>query len=435
MNKNHQRFSIILKQCLYKIFKHKPLFSQDHTNPAHNITEENTMKIGIGAIFRDEYDYIVEWLAWHKLAGFANFYIADNASSDGTLALLEALEQAGYIKLIYQPTVKAGTQVKAYERITQLATNYIDAILFIDADEFLCHESLQNGREAQHLEDLLNKKHVGAIGITWRVFGSSGHEAYDSRPVVERFTKYANNDKPQSRLIKSISKLNLIKNIDVHFTRIHEHYTYIDSTGSEIKDFIQHNNGIFEDTPVSGLRKTSCKSPLMINHYVIKSKQEFTEKKIKRGSAMKGAAHQRSMKFFENHDDNDLEFILPKEKLSNLKSHINLIVNDITTKTPFHRKLRGHIDSSTNQRITGWVVDTEGSSKNLKINIFLNGSYQGFTHAGFLRRDLQEKGISLDGKSGFQWTHPSPLKTGDIVEIKVNANNFVFSGPHTIEIS
>lgn len=387
------------------------------------------MKIGIGAIFRDEYDYIVEWLAWHKMAGFSSFYIADNASSDGTLALLEALEQTGHIKLIYQPTVKTGAQLKAYERITQLAINEADAILFIDADEFLCHESLQNEREARHLEDLLNKKDVGAIGITWRVFGSSGHESYDDRPVVERFTKYANNNKPQSRLIKTISKLNLIKNIDVHFARIHDNYIYIDPAGNEIKDFIQHNNGAFEDTPVSGLRKTSCKSPLMINHYVIKSKQEFIEKKIKRGRAMKGPSHQRSMKFFEHHDDNDLEFIIPETKLSSLKNHICSIVNDITTKTPFSRKLRGHIDSSTSQKITGWVVDTEGSSKDLKINIFLNGSYQGSTYAGFLRRDLQEKGISLDGKSGFQWTHPSPLKMDDIVEIKINANSFIFSPP------
>jgi|GEM_PF-4049655 len=70
------------------------------------------MKFGIGAIFKDELDYILEWLAWRRLAGFARFFVADNGSSDGTRQLLEALGEAGLINLFgsicvlgsFQPT-------------------------------------------------------------------------------------------------------------------------------------------------------------------------------------------------------------------------------------------------------------------------------------------------------------------------------------------
>lgn len=392
------------------------------------------MNIGIGAIFRDEYEYIIEWLAWHEIAGFNKFYIADNASSDGSLSLLEALEQAEHIEIIHQPITKTAAQIKAYERITQKALNEIDAILFIDADEFICHESFQDGDEARHLKLILNRHDVGAVGITWRVFGSSGHELQDDRLVVERFTKYASNNKPQSRLIKSASKIGFIKNISAHYVQLHDSLIYVDPSGKKIDDFIRYDNKKLESASVSGLRKAACTSPLMINHYVIKSRQEFIEKKRKRGDAMLGVSHERSMQFFENHDDNDREFNIPKTKISNLKNHINAIVNDIATQTPFFRSLRGYIDTSTENKIAGWLVDTKGSSEGLKVNIFLNGTYQGSAHVGFFRPDLQEKGVSLNGKSGFQWTHPSPLKKGDVVEVRVNANKFMFGERQKIEI-
>lgn len=53
------------------------------------------MKIAIGAIFRDAFEYITEWLVWHQLTGFDSFYIVDNASSDGSIQLLGVLSDLG----------------------------------------------------------------------------------------------------------------------------------------------------------------------------------------------------------------------------------------------------------------------------------------------------------------------------------------------------
>ena len=105
------------------------------------------MKIAIGAIFRDEYEYIIEWLAWHQIAGFDTFYIADNASSDGSTALLEALSDLGFISLIYQPVIEKRVQILAYNRVIEMAMGRVESILFIDADEFLTHESMKDGAE------------------------------------------------------------------------------------------------------------------------------------------------------------------------------------------------------------------------------------------------------------------------------------------------
>ena len=163
------------------------------------------MKLAIGAIFRDEFEYIVEWLAWHEMAGFSTFYIADNGSTDGTRELLEALSDLGKIHILYQPIVEKQAQIRAYNRIAQLTIDQADAVLFIDADEFLTHDSMEEGAEYNCLKKILEDDEVGMVGINWRCFGSSSLEKQDARPVVERFQHCASdlNQNP-NQFLKSI---------------------------------------------------------------------------------------------------------------------------------------------------------------------------------------------------------------------------------------
>ena len=153
--------------------------------------------IGIGAIFRDEYDYLLEWFAWHRIAGFQRFLIADNSSSDGTTALLEAFFELGLIQLIYQPVLEKRAQIAAYARLSVLALHEgVDAVLYIDAEEFLVHESLTDGEERRCLENLLEDPRVGMVGINWRTFGSSGHTIQTADPVIYRFIDHATKASP-----------------------------------------------------------------------------------------------------------------------------------------------------------------------------------------------------------------------------------------------
>lgn len=62
--------------------------------------------IAIGAIFKNEYPYVTEWLAYHKAIGFNKFYIVDNISNDGTSELLVKLHERGEIVRIEYQTVE-----------------------------------------------------------------------------------------------------------------------------------------------------------------------------------------------------------------------------------------------------------------------------------------------------------------------------------------
>ena len=85
----------------------------------------NHDSLAIAAIFRDEFDYLLEWFAWHQIAGFKKFFIADNGSTDGTVALLEALGDLGIVDLIYQPVLLKRSQNTAYPKqaVVEIAEN------------------------------------------------------------------------------------------------------------------------------------------------------------------------------------------------------------------------------------------------------------------------------------------------------------------------
>lgn len=382
------------------------------------------MNLAIGAIFRNEFNYIVEWLAWHQVAGFEEFYIADNGSDDGTRALLEALSDLGFIKLIYQPVVKQNAQIKAYNRIMQKAINFIDAILFIDADEFLTHDSMIDGAEYEYMCALVNDESIGMVGINWRCFGSSGLVDFDNRPVIERFNMAASDEKMSpNQFLKSISKIPYVKNINPH-SAFCPSKKYIKVDGEEVKDFILNKDGEFVNVPHSGRTNSVTISPLRVNHYVVKSKAEFLQKRA-RGDAMRGVDFDRGEFYFNYHDFKDVKISFPESKINSLKKRMYYIYSSLDFSI-FYKKIKGVIDDNNRDLIRGWLVDESKSSKNLSIVIFVNGYFQDRVFCGFYRNDLKEKNISRNGLSEFRFTHSKTLVSGDIVEVTVFGNNYVF---------
>jgi len=400
--------------------------------------------LAIGAIFKDEFDYILEWLAWHQMAGFNDFYIADNASTDGTRELLEALSEIKQLNIIYQPTREniAGVinnQTAAYNRISQLFLGNVEGILFIDADEFLIHESMIDGAEYKLLHDLFDDPKIAMVGINWRTFGSSGHKKKDPGLVLERFRDYFRNFKNKKNtgtythnFIKSMSRIKYTKSINIHHGLFVAEEILVNPLGTPVTEFLTIQDGIFKAAKISGMVKDVCEGPLRINHYVIKSWEEFVTKK-KRGRA--NTSDRISDSFFKQRDllFNGAQFKFNEKKIERLKAKIQELSNAIDS-TSFNQSLSGFIDVNNKDKISGWLANDKGESKDLKVNIFVNSVYQGFAKVGFFRPDLKEKKISIDGFSGFRWTHPQTLKNGDKVEIYVHANKYRFPKNACIEI-
>ncbi|MBE7564245.1 glycosyltransferase family 2 protein [Acidithiobacillus sp. HP-6] len=401
------------------------------------------MKLGIGAIFRDEYCYVIEWLAHHMVAGFDKFFIADNGSHDGTRELLEALKQARLVELIYQPVLPENAQIFAYNRILEFSLSSIDVLIFIDADEFLVHDSFILGEVPKHLEQLFSDSTIDMVCLNWRCFGSSGLENQNEGLVIERFERCLGDLNGsiellpvQSRTVNNhvksavrVSRVNKIDNVHVFF--LNSGYKIVNCNGNQIESFVWPIDGIFQRASLSGLIDRIEPSPLRINHYVVKSKEEFL-KKMKRGSAMGTIENfERNEEFFKYHDFDDSRFTFPDQWICAVKKKISEIY-DILDHTDLNVNIFGCLDIVNEFECAGWLVRQNGNASNLMVSIFVNGVHQDYSLCKFYRPDVKDHGFSLDGICGFRYTHQKPLSIGDVVEVLVFGNKFRFENFSTV---
>lgn len=260
------------------------------------------LRIALASIVRNEAEYMLEWLAWHRNAGFTDFLIADNQSDDGTLELLCKLESAGVLRLHREPPGN-GAQIKAYNSMLKRWGRKFDRIAFLDADEFLVSS---DGRSPiHHLEELIAPPDVGAIAINWRLFGSSGHEHRSPGLVTERFTRCAPDEAGGCQHIKTYARTAAVALQRVHRCNLHPGFRYIDTAG---KDMEWAKAGSWLPDPTGELSCSVGPGNLRVHHYAIKSRQEYVEKKRFRGDAMSGA-RDRTMTYFTRLDHNQLECV------------------------------------------------------------------------------------------------------------------------------
>lgn len=401
------------------------------------VSELKFMEVRIGAIFKNEYNYILEWVAWHRMAGFDKFTIADNCSTDKTLPLLEALSSEGVVDIMYQPKLVGNSQLTAYRRISERHASGGNSVLFLDADEFLVHESFADGAEYVELSRLLCNPEVGMVGINWRCFGSSGLEKMDNRPVLERFN-YCSGDEMHGKNchLKSATKLAFAYQIGPHISYLYPPYKRVTPTGSPLTEFIEFEGGVAKPVTAmpKGIAKHVAVGPLRVNHYVVKSKEEFIAKKLNRGDAMGGETTLKDSSYFDAHDFKDIFYKIPDSKISRLKEEIENL-NLLIRRSVFGEKLIGAVDKSNDKFISGWVCGQDGGSPDVKLSVFVNGVFRGYVKANYFRPDLKDKNICQDGMCGFYFHHETTLQEGDEVEVKVFGNACALMGARISVIS
>jgi glycosyltransferase involved in cell wall biosynthesis len=222
--------------------------------------------IALCGIVKDEVRSILEWLAHYKALGFDDLLIYDNGSSDGTEVILQALDEAGeLVHLDWPHAMGLWPQRRAYEHARKHAT--ADWLAFFDADEFLVlHEDASIG-------DFIRRfpPDVAAVAVNWVVFGSDGQARYRPWPVTERFGDALPEADAWSRVVKSLGRREMLTWTGIH--RIDPGQgRYVTATGADA-DF---------ESPMRTL--AAERRVATLNHYIIKSLEEFEEKLV-RGNA------------------------------------------------------------------------------------------------------------------------------------------------------
>ena len=234
------------------------------------------------AIAKNEGRYLKEWIEYHKMLGVEKFFIYDNESSDNTREILLPYIDSNLVEYRYFPGKKM--QLKAYANCVKKHKYHTRYMGFLDIDEFIVpikHKTLPD-----YLRSL--GKFTG-VQINWLVYGSSGAKKREKGFVIERFKDHSLPDHKLNHHIKVILNPRLI----LRFFSAHRPVIfgrYIDSDGKITK------KQFWDRIPVS--------NQIRINHYAIKSYEEFLEKRS-RGRARFNK--KRGLDYFDNYDLNDIK--------------------------------------------------------------------------------------------------------------------------------
>jgi hypothetical protein len=270
------------------------------------------LRVGIAAVVRQEARYLKEWIAYHQAVGITDFFIADDGGDDGTSDLLRSMADAKLIVRVEFDRAKGGSpQLSAYRHILRHYGCRVHWLAFIDADEFICQRS--GVKVPQVLFEVDAHPSIGAIAMNWAVYGSSGHLTASDDLVVGRFDRRA----PQAHAVnmhyKSIAKTHAIREIGAnpHYLELADGYRYAHADGSAMTDGVGR-----------GLSSRVVWGPLRLNHYVIKSLEEF---KVKQARGRATTSSKRPDQFFAAHDLNHETDPMPRERVDLTRQYMKVL--------------------------------------------------------------------------------------------------------------
>jgi len=271
----------------------------------------SNLKVGLFTIVKNEAPYIEEWIAHHRASGCTHIFVADNGSDDGCRERLQALQESKLCRFIDFPSPPdRPPQVPAYEELVARFAAQVDWMAFVDADEFIVTD-----KAFESIRDFVSAFHampeVGAIALNWACYGSSGKLEYEEGFVVERFERRAEQNAFINHHYKSIVRSAAFAGTggNPHHFRLKDGFSYVTADGEPLRLMAQRGAGLSASVVWTNAR---------INHYVVKSRQEFFEKKAARGrAALPGP--KRGEPFFIGHDRNDVHEPFPDHLLQRLQ--------------------------------------------------------------------------------------------------------------------
>ncbi|MCQ2192700.1 MAG: glycosyltransferase family 92 protein [Paludibacteraceae bacterium] len=131
----------------------------------------------ICAIFKDEANYIKEWILYHQMIGVEHFYLYNNFSSDQYESVLKPFVESGMVTLTEWPIPQG--QIPSYKHWYENFRKETKWNCFLDLDEYICPLYGDN------VYDWVKKyEDYPTVKLYWRMFGTSGKMQHDDGKLV-----------------------------------------------------------------------------------------------------------------------------------------------------------------------------------------------------------------------------------------------------------
>ena len=254
--------------------------------------------LAVVAILKNEGRYIKEWLDYHLLAGVDHFYLFDNDSTDNYNEIIAPYVEAGLVTST--PLTGKSPQFAAYDFAVRDWRFFCRYMAFVDLDEFIFPKT--NRSIVETLDEIFSRApEASGLAINWQLFGSNGHETADfSRGVLERFTRRAPVDWvvpiPHRDIPGGNSQIKTVANPRKIFLFSSAHFPIYFGAEYAINE-------------IGGRVDSYCNNPvtaekIVINHYNVKSREEFLVK-VNKGRADKNENY-FTVEWFDMYDRNEV---------------------------------------------------------------------------------------------------------------------------------
>jgi hypothetical protein len=273
----------------------------------------------IVAPVRGEAPFLIEWIAYHRVRGVHRFLLADNGGDDGTSELLERLDRHGLVKR-FDWRGRRYFQLEFYQHIIrELANSHRLVLIFVDVDEFL-RSPPQAPNIPRLARWLFADESVSAVALNWALYGSSGHVSAAPGLVLERFRRRGRRDHPIHRHVKTMVRADRCAGpgSNPHAFAL---------TGGRYVTSLRDDVEWDKTSEPEGLTKTVIWNRIRIDHFVVKSREEF-ERKRARGSAARPLTEELRGRdsYFSSHDRNEVEDPMPLDLVEQTKAEMDRIL-------------------------------------------------------------------------------------------------------------
>ena len=219
--------------------------------------------LSVVAIFKTQSPWLKEWIDYHRLIGVEHFYLYNN-DEDPTEAdaILDPYIKAGIVESVHFPA--KAPQFPAYKRGIRKARGETEWLAIIDLDEFIYPVNKNN------LKEILQKyENYAALVANWYCYGSSG---LIKRPAsqINDFLYRAEKDWSGNKHVKSIVRPDLVNTGRIG----NAHYCFYNNGNFAVDENYKKVDGPFNEVTSDVIR---------INHYMVRSLQDFTEVKMSNG--------------------------------------------------------------------------------------------------------------------------------------------------------
>jgi hypothetical protein len=233
--------------------------------------EPKKYNLSIMAIFKNEQDYMEEWLDYHIFQGFDKIYLYSNDPNINFYPYLKKSKYTPYIKIIDWVNKKNNgvdtIQRQAYTHCVQTYSQDSQFLLMLDLDEFIVPI-----KSYSKVSDYINSlkpqwNNICSFKIQRYDFGSSGHK---TKPTDSVMTSYKLHEKVCSSF-KTLVNTDYIDKSS-KFWRVHDFNLIPNLSGKIYNSYLgYHETGFPNSCKLNSVNEI----PLVINHYYTKSYEEY----------------------------------------------------------------------------------------------------------------------------------------------------------------